>query len=87
MDTKKILLIGAIIAGAYYLLKKVNLVQLSGISRRQFWPQETTYTGLGASGRPRRGRPKTEAERRATHQSLFGDDNLPPRGTGLRRWD
>ena len=92
MDTKKLLLWGAILIGGYYILKKVgilNRISLGQISRlperRQFWPQETTYTGLGASGRPRMGRPKTEAEREATHRSLFGNGELPPRGSGLRK--
>ncbi len=31
------------------------------------------------------GRPRTEAERRARHKALYGEDVLPPRGTGLRR--
>ena len=45
-----------------------------------------TRSGLGVSGRPRRGRPKTEAERRATHRLLHrGRGKLPPRGTGLKR--
>ena len=39
------------------------------------------------NGRPRRGRPKTDAERRATHKSLYGNKKLPPRGTGLARME
>jgi len=92
MDTKKLLFWGAILIGGWYLLKKagildkISLGQVSRLPERtQFWPQETIYTCLGVGGRPRRGRPKTEAERRATHQSLFGDEELPPRGTGLYR--
>ena len=42
-------------------------------------------TGL-AFGKPRNGVPKTEEERLATHRQLYGDDNLPPRGTGLYRY-
>jgi len=41
--------------------------------------------GLGVGGRGRGGRPKTNAERRATHRARYGTSNLPPRGTGLRR--
>lgn len=38
------------------------------------------------AGLPRRmGHPKTEAERKMTHRALFGNTNLPPRGTGLQR--
>jgi len=28
------------------------------------------------------GNPRTDEERRARHKSLYGTDNLPPRGTG-----
>lgn len=42
-------------------------------------------TGLGATGMPRMGRPKTEAERRVTHYGLYGTKELPPRGAGLRK--
>ena len=31
----------------------------------------------------RLGRPKTEEERRATHQAIYGTTELPPRGSGL----
>lgn len=41
-------------------------------------------TGLGAGGAPRMGKPKTDAERRATHKARTGSSKLPPRGTGLR---
>lgn len=30
-----------------------------------------------AFGQPRRGKPKTEAERRATHKRLYGNKNIP----------
>lgn len=34
------------------------------------------------------GRPKTDAERRATHKRLYGGNTkLPPRGTGLARME
>lgn len=46
---------------------------------------ENETTGLGATGIPRKGRPKTEEERKATHRARFGNTELPPRGTGLRR--
>ena len=92
MDFKKVLFWTAALVGGWYLLKRsgiLNRISLGQVSRlperSQFWPQETTYQGLGANGIPRRGNPKTEAERRATHQSLFGDGELPPRGTGLNR--
>lgn len=59
-----------VIAGValYFVLKP----RLSGVS------------GLGVGGRPRMGRPKTEAERAAEHARRFGGP-LPPRGTGIRR--
>lgn len=72
MDIKKVLFWGAILVGGYFLIKKTGL--LSGAS----------LSGLGVGGRPRLGRPKTAAERAATHSSLFGNSQLPPRGTGLR---
>jgi len=31
----------------------------------------------------RRGKPKTNAERRRTHKAKYGTSTLPPRGTGL----
>jgi len=33
----------------------------------------------------RNGRPKTDAERRATHSKKYGSSKLPKRGTGLKR--
>ena len=33
----------------------------------------------------RGGHPKTNAQRRATHQRKYGTSKLPPRGTGLRK--
>ena len=33
----------------------------------------------------RRGKPRTNEERRRRHKALYGTDKLPPRGTGLRR--
>jgi hypothetical protein len=44
------------------------------------------YPQLRPRGNPGRpyGVPKTEAERRATHQQRFGTSELPPRGTGMR---
>ena len=44
-----------------------------------------TETGLGTTGVPRMGKPKTEAERLSTHIRLFGSRELPIRGTGLTR--
>jgi len=41
--------------------------------------------GLGATGKPRRGRPKTEEERRRTHRLLHGTDKVPPRGSALAK--
>jgi len=32
----------------------------------------------------RYGNPKTDEERRATHKAIYGTEELPPRGTGLR---
>jgi len=39
---------------------------------------------INALKRRRRGKPKTEAERRATHRALYGTNKLPPRGFGLK---
>jgi len=33
----------------------------------------------------RYGNPKTEEERRATHKAIYRTEELPPRGTGLKR--
>lgn len=38
-----------------------------------------------AFGQPRQGKPKTEAERKATHKKMYGNTKLPKRGTGLKR--
>ena len=35
-------------------------------------------------GKRRMGKPRTDAERRKRHKSLYGTSKLPPRGTGLR---
>lgn len=45
--------------------------------------ETSAETGLGSSGIPRRGKPKTEPERLATHQEKYGNSKLPLRGTGL----
>ena len=42
------------------------------------------FSGLGVGGKPRRGKPKTQAERRKTHSARYGTSKLPPRGSGLR---
>ena len=39
-------------------------------------------SGRGVGGAPRLGNPKTEAERRASHASRYGTEELPPRGRG-----
>lgn len=33
----------------------------------------------------RKGRPRTDAERKRMHQSLYGTKKLPPRGSGLKK--
>jgi len=43
-------------------------------------------TGMGATGVPRAGKPKTEAERLATHEAKYGSGELPAKGTGLSRF-
>jgi len=74
MNDKNLLLYGLI----GYVLYKIftEEKETSGIGE---------MTGLGAAGIPRRGKPKTEEERMATHMARFGNTELPPRGTGLRR--
>jgi len=37
------------------------------------------------AGQRRGGNPRTEAERRARHKRLYGNENVPPRGTGLKK--
>ena len=37
-----------------------------------------------AAGERRNGHPRTRAERRARHKRIYGDEKLPPRGTGLK---
>ena len=65
-------------AGAYFLFKgKPSKPSAKGGGT-------SGLSGLGVGGRPRAGRPKTEAERAATHAERFGG-KLPPRGTGLKR--
>lgn len=44
-------------------------------------------SGIGIGGEPRRGKPKTEEERKAEHIKRFGEKELPPRGTGLTKLD
>jgi len=41
--------------------------------------------GRGVGGSPRRGKPKTDAERLIEHKRRTGSSKLPPRGTGLKR--
>lgn len=42
-------------------------------------------TGIGIGGAPRRGVPKTSAERLATHREKYGESSLPERGSGLAK--
>jgi len=42
-------------------------------------------SGIGVGGTPRRGKPKTEKERLAEHIKHYGEESLPPRGTGIAK--
>lgn len=43
-------------------------------------------TGLGATGIPRGGIPKSSSQRLATHKQKYGEGSpLPPRGSGLKK--
>jgi hypothetical protein len=44
---------------------------------------EAMETGIATGGRPRRGEPKTEAERAVEHQRRRPGEELPPRGSAL----
>lgn len=44
-------------------------------------------SGIGVGGTPRKGKPKTEKERLAEHIGRYGEENLPPRGTGIAKLD
>jgi len=44
-------------------------------------------SGIGVGGTPRKGKPKAKKERLAEHIKQYGEENLPPRGTGLARLD
>lgn len=68
-------LIGAGVAG--YAICKYGKGTVAGS------PQAT---GMGAAGIPRYAHPKTTAERLATHKTLYGETELPPRGSGLSRF-
>jgi len=64
-----------VIGGGLYLLSKSGEETVGSPSA----------SGLGVGGSPRRGVPKTEAERLASHRARYGESSLPPRGTGLYR--
>jgi len=38
------------------------------------------------SGKRRKGKPRTDAERKARHKRLHPKTKLPKRGTGRRKW-
>jgi len=41
---------------------------------------------MNQAGKTRRlGKPRTDAERKKRHKSIYGTSKLPPRGTGLSR--
>ncbi|HDD44595.1 MAG TPA: hypothetical protein ENG63_07035 [Candidatus Desulfofervidus auxilii] len=67
--------------------KNLILLALLGLGMWYFMKKETASetTGLGIGGRPRFGRPRSEAERRLMHRRRFGTEKLSPRGTGIRR--
>lgn len=81
METNKIVLYGAIAAGAYYLLKKTDILARLG----QVCCPDVESSGLGVGGEPRSGQPKTEEERRKSHKERFSNEPPADRGAGWRR--
>jgi len=63
----------------------MDLLILLLVGLALFGGNKSQQSGIGSGGQPRFGVPKTEAERMATHKSLYGTEELPPRGTGLKR--
>jgi len=47
--------------------------------------EDRITSGIGVGGAPRRGKPKTEEERKTEHIRRYGTGELPPRGTGLEK--
>lgn len=47
--------------------------------------EHISESGLGVGGAPRKGKPKTEKERKKEHIRRYGIEELPPRGTGLKK--
>lgn len=47
--------------------------------------KEEHISGIGVGGAPRKGKPKTEEERKEEHIRQYGTKELPPRGTGLKK--
>lgn len=45
--------------------------------------EERITSGLGVGGAPRKGKPKTEEERKEEHIRRYGTEELPPGGSGL----
>ncbi len=84
MENKNLLLIGGAIALILWLVSQRRKSETTTVTSSSIGQSDLlTGMGMGVSGIPRRGRPKTEAERLATHKLLYGNTNLPPRGTGL----
>jgi len=44
-------------------------------------------SGIGVGGTPRKSKSKTDKERLAEHIKQYGEEKLPPRGTGLTKLD
>lgn len=64
-------------------LQRENTMKSSHVQDDNPIHKHITDTGLGIGGSPRRGKPKTEEERREQHITRYGTEELPFRGSGL----
>jgi len=63
---------------------KENLARI-GMMQDRIKEEHISESGLGVGGAARKGKPKTEEERKKEHIRRYGTEKLPPRGTGLEK--
>ncbi len=67
--------------------KKEQVIFTNAMGQQVFTVREERETPSGKTTDKPYGVPKTDEERKATHKKLYGNENIPPRGTGLKKED
>jgi len=68
-----------------YVLKDIAEGKVKYPKEERIKEERISESGLGVGGAARKGKPKTEEERKEEHIRRYGTKKLPPRGTGLKK--